>query len=139
MLATKKVRYLYSSMSFFYLFSTDRSTAESLYLLNDVFNFAKPRFLGLEMSEEDFKAKFGAYIKTEEFRNDMKKVEFLIATKKEDELMAFKGRRARDSRLQHPRPPHDVQLPDLPDQEVQPGLRRPLAGRPAEHTGGTPG
>lgn len=78
-------------MSFFYLYATDRSTVDSLYLLNDIFQFARPRFLGLEMSEADFKAKFGAYVKTEEFRNDMKKVEFLIATKKEEELRNFKG------------------------------------------------
>lgn len=91
LLATGKVRYLYSSMSFFYLYATDRDTVDSLYLLDDIFTFARPRYLGIEMSEIDFKRKYGAYTRTPEFKNDMKKVEFLIATKKEEELKNFKG------------------------------------------------
>jgi hypothetical protein len=91
LLATGKIRLLYSSMSFLYLLKTDKSTVDSLVLMNDLITLARPKFVGIDSNQADFEKKYMKYIKSPEFTQDMKKVQFLIATKKADELAAFKS------------------------------------------------
>lgn len=78
-------------MSFLYLLKTEKDTFESLYLLQDLLNFAKPKFVGLTVSEDDFRKKYEAYLKSPEYKEDQKKLEFLVTTKKNQELAQFKG------------------------------------------------
>lgn len=78
-------------MSFLYLYKTEKDSLDSLYLLQDILAFAKPKFMGVTLTEEEFKKKYSAYIKSNEFKNDMKKLDFLILTKKSDEILKFKG------------------------------------------------
>jgi hypothetical protein len=78
-------------MSFLYLYKTEKDNLDSLYLLQDLLAFAKPKFMGVMFTEEEFKKKYAAYIKSSEFKNDMKKLDFLILTKKADEIVKFKG------------------------------------------------
>jgi hypothetical protein len=93
LLASGKVRLLYSSMSFLYLLKTDKSTVDSLIMMNDLITLARPKFVGIDSNQSDFEKQYMKYIKSPEFPQDMKKVQFLIATKKVDELTAFKSNR----------------------------------------------
>jgi hypothetical protein len=85
------VRLLYSSMSFLYLYKTEKDNLDSLYMLQDLLAFARPKFMGVTLTEDEFKAKYAAYIKSSEFKNDMKKLDFLILTKKGEDIAKFKG------------------------------------------------
>ena len=79
-------------MSFLYLYKTDKKTNESLYLLQELLGFAKPKFLGMALTEDEFKKRYAAYIKSREFTEEIKKIDFLIATKKGSEIEKFKGK-----------------------------------------------
>jgi hypothetical protein len=92
LLETGKVRLLYSSMSYLYLYKTLKDSPESLYLLSDLLAFSRPKFLGMMMSEKDFKDKYSTFINSKEFQQDMKKVDFFIATKKDKEIETFKSK-----------------------------------------------
>ena len=80
-------------MSFLYLYKTDKKSEESLYLLQELLGFAKPKFMGVTLSEKDFKERYESYIKSSQFPDDMKKLDFLMLTKKGEEIKNYKGRR----------------------------------------------
>lgn len=106
-------------MSFLYLYKTDKKTLDSLYLMQDLLGFTKPKFMGMMMTEDDFKARYYEYIKSKEFKNEMKKLDFLILTKKADEIVNFKGSSELTARrLQHRRSPQHLRLPLVPRPQV---------------------
>lgn len=79
-------------MSFLYLYKTDKKSEDSLYLLQELLGFAKPKFMAMAMSEKDFKDRYESYIKSPQFVDDMKKLDFLMLTKKGEEIKKYKGR-----------------------------------------------
>jgi hypothetical protein len=113
-------------MSFLYLYKTEKDSLDSLYLMQDLLTFTKPKFMGMVMTEEDFKRKYAAYIKSNEFKTDMKKLDFMILTKKGDEIAKFKGSCSilTERRPHHRRHSQSICLQLVPWEEVQPGLRR---------------
>lgn len=70
---------------------TEQDSLDSLYLLNDLVTFGRPQYIGIPLSDAEFDAKYAEYTKGLEFREDMKKLEFLLLTKKDQEITNFKG------------------------------------------------
>ena len=79
-------------MSFFYLYRTQQDSVDSLYLLNDLVSFAKPQYIGIPLSDEEFDLKYSEYTKTVQFREDMKQLDYYILAKKAPEIEKFNGK-----------------------------------------------
>ena len=92
LLDTGKIRLLYSSMSFLYLYKTQAKSIESLYLMHDLLNFARPKFVGITLSEEQYQKKYEAIARSRTFNKDMKRVEYFIKSKNEAELTNYESK-----------------------------------------------
>lgn len=74
-----------------YLYKSEQEDLESLFLLKDLMRFAKPRFVGITLSESEYQKKFENFARSKNFREDMKRVSYYIDTKDEEKLTDFRG------------------------------------------------
>lgn len=66
-------------------------TVESLYSLDELMNFIQPRYVAVKLSDEQYSKKYETYARSAAFKTDMKKLDFLIKTKNDEEIKGFRG------------------------------------------------
>lgn len=93
LLDTGKIKLLFSSMSFLYLYNSDCEDIDSLYLLKDLLRFAKPRYVGVSISEQDYQKRLESFARSKGFREDMKRLGYYIDSKDEEKIKNFRSRK----------------------------------------------
>ena len=86
----KDIRFLYSSLTFFYLQGYRENDLNSLFNLSDILQVAKPKFVAMPMSEKDFKDQFSFSLNHPKYTDVMRKVNFSLQTRSE-EILNMKG------------------------------------------------
>jgi hypothetical protein len=79
-------------MSFLYLLNSEKKDIDSLYLLNDLMLFAKPRYVGLTLSEQEYTTKYESYARSKRFQDEMKRLEYFLKAKKSEEIEKLNGK-----------------------------------------------
>lgn len=64
--------------------------------MDEIINFIKPRYVGIKQSEQDYNKNYEKYARSPAFRNDMKKLDFQIKTKNDEEQKNFRGWEVKD-------------------------------------------
>jgi len=78
------------------MYKTEMNSTQSLYELDELVNFCQPRYVAIKLSEQDYSKNYEAYARSAAFRTDMKKLDFLIKTKNEEEIKNFRGWNMKD-------------------------------------------
>ena len=63
----------------------------SLYEQDEIINFIQPKYVNVKQSEQDYNKNYEKYTRGPSFREDMKKLDFLIKTKNDEEQKNFRG------------------------------------------------
>ena len=72
-------------MSFFYL-QRYEPNAQSLLFLKDILDVSKPKYVALQLSQEEFDREYLPVLRHPSFLEALKKVEYLMETKNEEAL-----------------------------------------------------
>lgn len=87
------MKLLYSSMSFLYLFNDEKHKMfESLQTYRNLVDFAKPKFIAVNIGEKDYNQRHKQEVTKRSFPEKMKRINFLLQTDNAEELSKEKGK-----------------------------------------------